>query len=97
MRGGVPDQASQHALIEGNAHVRFFNNVHVVGNHCIVRAGESPTVGCAELVVSSQAVVWWGSCGTSDTVYPCVRVVFFSSFIGLFVFPVLSVTNKETL
>ena len=59
--------------------------VHVVGNHCVVRAGESPTVGCAELVVSSQAVVWWGSCGTSDTVYPCVRVVFFSGFVDLFI------------
>ena len=62
--------------------------VDVVGNHCcVVRAGESPTVECAELVVSSQAVVWWGSCGTSDTVYACVRVVFFSGFVGLFVCP----------
>ena len=63
--------------------------VHVVGNHCVVRAGESLTVGCAELVVSSQAGVWWGSCGTRDTVYHCVRVVFSSGFVGLFVFPVL--------
>ena len=73
--------------------------VHVVGNnnYCVVRAGEPPTGGCAELVVSSQVVVWWASCGTSDTVYPCVRVVFFSGFVGLFVFSVLSVINKERL